>query len=52
MEGFVRLIEATLLIMQHKFTIYGFTISFWDMFVFSCIAGIIGYAINRLFGGD
>lgn len=39
-------------LMKHEFTVYGFTLSFWQIFLFSIIIGFVGSALYKLFGGD
>lgn len=39
-------------IMNIDITLFGFTFSFWDVFIWSLVAGIIGYLIVRFFVHD
>ena len=52
MEAVKQLFDVTLMFMQHDMTVFGFTFSYWDILMFSCVAGIIGYVLSRVFGGD
>ena len=38
MEQFTAIFTAVLGLFQHKFTLYGFTISYWDVLVWCLIA--------------
>lgn len=51
MEDFAALIRATVGIMQLPFTIWGFTLNFWDIMIWSLVAGIIIALIVRFFDG-
>ena len=33
-------------------TIFGFTFSFWEVFCFIIVAGIVAYIIGGIFSGD
>lgn len=52
MEQFTAIFTAVLGLFQHKFTLYGFTISYWDMLVWCLIAGIVISFIKGLLLGD
>lgn len=52
MDGIKYLFDSFMLLFDHDFTIYGFTISFFDIFIFGVIVSIASFAIGRLFGGD
>ena len=43
---------ATLNLFKLKFTLYGFTFSFWEVFLFTIVGGILLTFIGRLFGDD
>lgn len=49
MNDFAALISATVEIMRQPFTIWGFTLNFWDIMLWSLIAGIIVWLIVRFF---
>lgn len=49
MEDFKAVIQATVQIMQQPFTIWGFTLNFWDIMIWSLIAVIILVVIVRFF---
>lgn len=50
MEVIGQLMDATLNVFQIEFNIYGYTISLWQVFLFTAVTGIIGWAIGRIFG--
>lgn len=41
MEIFQWLFSATMEIFKIEFTLYGFTFSFWDIFLWTTVAGIV-----------
>lgn len=47
MEDLALLFTKTLEVMQIPFTIYGFTLSWWDIFIWSSLAAVVGYFIWR-----
>ena len=49
MEDLGALIQLIVQIMQIPFTIWGFTLSFWDIMLSILIGGIIIYVIVRFF---
>lgn len=49
MSDFSAMMEATLNLFKYEFTIYGFTFSFWNVFLFVIIGGIALAFIGRLF---
>lgn len=49
MQDFAAMIVALVNIMKLPFTIWGFTLSFWDLLIWSLVAGIIGVLIVRFF---
>ena len=51
-DDFAALIAATVDIFKIPFTIFGFTISFWQIFLFSAFAGIVAWIIREVFLGD
>ena len=52
MEQFTAIFTAVLGLFQHKFTLYGFTISYWDVLVWCLIACIVISFIKGLLIGD
>ena len=52
MEGMKYMFDAVLMVLKHDFTVFGFTMCFLDIFLFSIIAGFIGVGISKLFGGE
>ena len=49
MSDFAAMIQAVVQLMQMPFTLWGFTLNFWDIMIWSLIAGIIIYLIVRFF---
>lgn len=49
MEDFKALVQGTVQIMRIPLTIWGFTLNFWDIMLWSLIAGIIITLIVRFF---
>lgn len=35
-----------------EFTLYGFTFSMWQVFLFTIVAGLVGWLISEVFFGD
>ena len=52
MDEFIAIFTAVLDLFRHKFTLYGFSISYWDVLVWSLIAGIVISFIKGLLSGD
>ena len=52
MEQFTAIFTAVLGLFQHKFTLYGLTISYWDVLVWWLIACIVISFIKGLLIGD
>ena len=52
MESIKILINAVMLLFDHDFTIWGYTMSFFDIFIFSIIIGFVGVGLGKLLGGD
>lgn len=48
MEYIQYLFTGTMQLLQYQITIFGFTFSFWNMFLLSFITGIIGWLIRHL----
>ena len=44
--------DRVLDLFRHKFTLYGFTISYWDVLIWSLVAGIVVSFIKGLLTGD
>ena len=51
MDDLTAIFTAVLGLFRHKFTLYGFTISYWDVLVWCLIAGIIISFIKGLLIG-
>lgn len=49
MEVFGVYISAVVRAMDTPFTVFGFTFSFWNVWLWSCIMGILAWMIWRLF---
>ena len=47
MSDFAAMIQAVVQLMQAPFSIWCFTLKFWDIMIWSLIAGIIIYLIVR-----
>lgn len=52
MGDLVALMDSTLSLFKIKFTIYGYTMSFWEIFLWVILAGIVVGFIGGFFGGD
>lgn len=52
MEIISKLFSVTLEVFQLPITIFGYTFSFWEVFCFSIVAGIVAYIIGGFFNGD
>lgn len=46
------LFAAVLALFQVEFTIYGITLSLWQVFVFTTVAGIAAWVLGEMFLGD
>ena len=51
MEQFAAVCTAVLDLFRHKFMLYGFT-SYWDVLIWSLVAGIVISFIKGLLTGD
>lgn len=51
-QAFQSLFTFTLQIFQMEFTLYGYTLSFWKIFLWSFVAGIVLWFIGGLFCHD
>ena len=52
MNDLAALISSTLRIFSLEFTLYGFTFSLWEVFLFSATASIVGRILYEIFFGD
>ena len=52
MEVFGKVLGVTLELFKKDFTIWGFTISWWEVFVFTFVVGVLAYVIGGFFSGD
>lgn len=52
MESLGILIKSVMMLFDYDFTIWGFTFSFFDIFIGSILFGLVGKAIYKIFGGD
>lgn len=52
MEIISKLFSVTLAVFQLPITIFGYTFSFWQVFCFSVVAGIVGYILGGFLSGD
>ena len=51
-SDFGAVIAATVQLFSVELTIYGFTFSFWEVFLFSIAAGIVVSILAHIFLGD
>lgn len=49
LSDFGAVISATVQLFSVEFTIYGFTFSFWEVFLFSIAASIVAWFLGKLF---
>lgn len=49
LSEFGALIDATVRIFSIEITIYGFTFSFWEVFLFNIAASIVAWILAKLF---
>ena len=49
MDNLVYLFEMTVNLFKRKFVLYGFELSFWDIFIWLFVAGLIIWAIKEIF---
>lgn len=52
MNDLAALISNTLRVFSLEFTLYGFTFSLWEVFLFSAVVGIIARILGEIFFGD
>lgn len=50
MQNFMTALNAAKSIMETPLTIGGFTLNFWGIFIWTCIAAIVIWLIFRLLG--
>lgn len=51
-SDFGMLIEKVVELFSIEFTIYGFTFSMWQVFLFDIVVGIVAWIISEVFLGD
>ena len=51
MEYVAKFIGYAVDFMRIEFSLFGFTLSFWEMFIFICLASIILWALGEIFNG-
>lgn len=51
MEQFGQVLAETVNLMQLEFTLYGFTFSWWQVFLWSTCAAIVLWVLFTLWGG-
>lgn len=49
MEDFALVIENVFRFLSINITLWGYTFSLWQIFLFDGLAGIVGYVIFRIF---
>lgn len=49
MQDFAKLLEIVYILFNRKFTIYGFDLSFWQIFVFAVLGSMVACAIAEIF---
>ena len=52
MDDVANILYSVYELMCVEFTVYGVSISFWQIFIYSILAGFVGSALYKLFGGD
>ena len=52
MGDLTALLTDTYQLFTHDFTLYGFTFSFWQVFLFSAVSGIVGKILAEVVFGD
>lgn len=52
MEIFGTVLSLVMGLFQTEFTLYGFTFSFWQVFVFTTVASIVGGILWEVFLGE
>ena len=52
MNDLAALFTKTVELFSLEFTLYGFTFSLWEVFLFSAVVGIAGRILGAIFFGD
>lgn len=52
MELIGALITSTIDVFKTEFTVFGFTLSWWQIFLFSCFTSIVAWILWRFFIDD
>lgn len=50
LADFGSFINAVVLVFKQEFTLYGFTFSFWNVFLWTAVVGIVIYFLGVFFG--
>lgn len=51
MEDFAAMIGGTVDVMKFNFTLWGYTLSYWDILLWSLVAGLVIWLIVGFFNG-
>lgn len=51
-EDFGRMISAVMDLLQVEVTLYGVTFTWFQVFAFTAVVGIVCYLLGGVFGGD
>ena len=52
MEDFAEVISGAMALFRMEFTLYGYTLSFWQIFCFSVVASIVIWIVREVLLGD
>ena len=52
MDTFALLMEKTMDVFKTELTLWGFTFSYWQVFAFAVVAGIVAWVLGEIFLGD
>lgn len=52
MEHIGAMFSAVMRLFQLEFTLYGFTFSFWQVFVFAVVASLVCWLLREVFLGE
>lgn len=52
MEDLRMTFEATLGVFKVPFTLWGYTFTFWEVFLWTAVAGLLLWFVGRLFDDD
>ena len=52
MEIFLQIFEAVKSILDIRFTLFGYTLSLWNVFAFTFVTGIISYVVGEVIDVD